>query len=353
MSIYQTPSSPYWRINIVSPSGERIRRSTGTTEKKKALEYHDRLRASLWEQARLGVVPEYTFEQAALRMLERSEGQQDYDVKLRHIEYWNSVFGGRAISSLKSEEIFMNLPTYWIGARVKSQRKLSNATKNRYLSTIRRTFSIAKEIGWIVVPPKLHTFREPKVNIRWLTKPDANALLSKMRLEWMRQVCSFALATGARSNEILSLTWDKVDIERSMAWVTNDLAKNGRSRPMPLNSEAVALLRERKLAGTTYCFTRASGRRVTQVDKRTLDRAAELAGVKPLKFHDLRHTWASWHVQSGTPLMVLKELGGWETIQMVQKYAHLDAGHLSNYANVTEFASHFRHTNVKENKKAA
>jgi len=91
----------------------------------------------------------------------------------------------------------------------------------------------------------------------------------------------------------------------------------------------------------------------TQVDKRTLDRAAELAGIRPLKFHDLRHTWASWHVQSGTPLMVLKELGGWETIQMVQKYAHLDAGHLSNYANVTEFTSHFRHTSDEENKKAA
>lgn len=49
----------------------------------------------------------------------------------------------------------------------------------------------------------------------------------------------------------------------------------------------------------------------------------------------------------------LNELGGWETIQMVQKYAHLDAGHLSNYANVTEFTSHFRHTTDEENKIAA
>ncbi len=51
--------------------------------------------------------------------------------------------------------------------------------------------------------------------------------------------------------------------------------------------------------------------------------------------------------------MVLKELGGWETIQMVQKYAHLDAGHLANYASVTEFMAHFCHTSSDENKIAA
>jgi len=52
-----------------------------------------------------------------------------------------------------------------------------------------------------------------------------------------------------------------------------------------------------------------------------------------LRFHDLRHPWASWHVQAGTPLFVLTELGGWETLEMVKKYAHLNAGHLAEYAN--------------------
>ncbi len=46
--------------------------------------------------------------------------------------------------------------------------------------------------------------------------------------------------------------------------------------------------------------------------------------------------------------MVYIELGGWETVQMVQKYAHLDAGHLSNYANAPEFTSHFRHTSLSQ-----
>jgi integrase len=49
--------------------------------------------------------------------------------------------------------------------------------------------------------------------------------------------------------------------------------------------------------------------------------------------HDLRHTFASWHAQAGTPLSVLQELGGWRSPVMVQRYAHLTAGQLVNYAN--------------------
>ncbi|ACQ97580.1 site-specific recombinase, phage integrase family [Burkholderia pseudomallei] len=55
--------------------------------------------------------------------------------------------------------------------------------------------------------------------------------------------------------------------------------------------------------------------------------------------HDLRHTWANWHVQHDTPLMVLKELGGWETIAMVQKYAHLAPSHLAQHADTVKFLS--------------
>ncbi len=55
--------------------------------------------------------------------------------------------------------------------------------------------------------------------------------------------------------------------------------------------------------------------------------------VQDFRWHDLRHTWASWHVQSGTPLFALQELGGWESSDMVRRYAHLSADHLTPYAD--------------------
>jgi site-specific recombinase XerD len=52
------------------------------------------------------------------------------------------------------------------------------------------------------------------------------------------------------------------------------------------------------------------------------------AGIKGFRWHDLRHAWASWHVQAGTPLNVLQELGGWASYEMLLRYAHLSAEHL-------------------------
>ena len=56
------------------------------------------------------------------------------------------------------------------------------------------------------------------------------------------------------------------------------------------------------------------------------------SGIENFRWHDLRHTWSSWHVQDGTPLHVLQELGGWETPAMVRRYAHLAVTHLAPYA---------------------
>ena len=70
------------------------------------------------------------------------------------------------------------------------------------------------------------------------------------------------------------------------------------------------------------------GRPNTKAWKKALRRA----GISDFRWHDLHHTWASWHVQAGTPLHVLQELGGWETEAMVKRYAHLAPEHLAEHA---------------------
>ena len=62
-------------------------------------------------------------------------------------------------------------------------------------------------------------------------------------------------------------------------------------------------------------------------------KALKKVGIEDFRWHDLRHTWASWHVQNGTPINVLQELGAWENVAMVRHYAHLGDSHLEKYAN--------------------
>jgi len=77
------------------------------------------------------------------------------------------------------------------------------------------------------------------------------------------------------------------------------------------------------------------GEPVTQVSTKAWYKALKRAGIENFRWHDLRHTWASWHVQSGTLLHVLQELGGWQTATMVRRYAHLAVEHLAAYVGRT------------------
>lgn len=349
-----------WQIDFTTPSGERIRCSSQTTEKKLAQQLHDKLKHEAWQVEKLNKRPEKTVEQALTRFLEEAENQKDLDSKIRHAMYWREVIGHRLISSLTSDDIYNNLPTHI----TKSGRKLSPATQNRYRTSIMRALNLAKQAGWVDSIPHVTKNAEPKKRIRWITKEEAERLLNCMTLEWLKDVTLFALLTGARMTEILTMTWDKINFDQRIAVVSSDIAKSGHARPLPLGKEAIALLRRReKIRVSQYIFHRGKGKLISEIDRESFYRATEKANIQDFRFHDLRHTWASWHVQSGTPLMVLKELGGWETIEMVQKYAHLNADHLLEYTNHVKLTSNSFFINqnrvaendeqedIKENKK--
>ena len=83
---------------------------------------------------------------------------------------------------------------------------------------------------------------------------------------------------------------------------------------------------------STHVFS-YRGNPVRQVNTKAWRLALQRAGIAEFRWHDLRHTWASWHAQAGTPLHVLQELGGWESAEMVRKYAHLSTVHLTEYVD--------------------
>jgi integrase len=114
------------------------------------------------------------------------------------------------------------------------------------------------------------------------------------------------------------------------AWIHPDQAKAWRAIAVPLTAAAVVVIREQMGKNATHVFS-YRGKPITQVNTKAWRRALERVGITDFRWHDLRHTWASWHVQMGTPLHVLQELGGWETADMVRRYAHLTGEHLAPY----------------------
>jgi len=141
----------------------------------------------------------------------------------------------------------------------------------------------------------------------------------------------FSLATGLRQANATGLRWDQIDMTRAVAWIHADQAKGGKAIPVPLNSEALAVVREQIGRNPTVVFT-FDGRPILQPNTKAWRKALVRAGIDDFRWHDLRHTWASWHVQAGTPLHVPQESGGWETPAMVRRYAHLAPEHLAEHA---------------------
>lgn len=343
MPIRKHPSSGIWWVDIRAPGVPRIRRSAGTTDKQAAQEFHDRLKADLWRATKLGEELDHTFDEAALGMLKLAEGQRDYETKVRHVQYWRAALGASTpIRSITAGTVLQKLPTHTTHKHRKP-KAVAPATKNRYLATIQRIMHLAAEWGWLSKAPKLSKFQEPDKRVRFEPRPVIKALIDALTLEWMRDVALVAVATGMREDELLSLEPRHVDLANRNAWVVAEEAKSGYARSVPLNADAVAVIDRRLKTARKYVFERPTRdgkpRKISQIDDRCFKRACAAVDVSDFRFHDLRHTWASWHVQSGTPLMVLKDLGGWETLDMVQRYAHLAPSHLAHHAETVTFWS--------------
>jgi integrase len=143
-----------------------------------------------------------------------------------------------------------------------------------------------------------------------------------------REIVIFALATGLRQSNALKLEWSKVDLERRHAWVRAIHSKNRNAIAVPLNEIAMTVLLRQKGMHDTRVFTYA-GKPLANANTRAWRRALHRAGIVDFRWHDLRHTWATWQRQAGTPTHELQRLGGWKSAVMVERYAHLAPDQLS------------------------
>jgi len=215
---------------------------------------------------------------------------------------------------------------------------------NRILSTMRGLLRMARdEWQWIDNFPKIRLLTGEVERDRWLTREEAERLI-RVCPAHLAALVRFALSTGCRASEITGLEWKRVDLDRRTAWLNQ--TKNGTPRGVPLNEDAVEVLREQIGKSLTHCFTFRGEPWKWQVTNSAWHTALVAAGIQDFRFHDLRHTWASWHRQAGTSCDELKDLGGWKSREMVDRYAKYGTEHLAVAATRIE---RFRAENVGKN----
>ena len=277
----------------------------------------------MWRNIQLGEKPRRTWKEAATRWY-RETNRKSRDPILAAYKWLDKY-----LADLYLDEITRDVIDKITDDKLKTG--VAPATVNRLLEIVRVILNTAvKHWEWIERAPHVRLLRQPTRRIRWLTREEADTLLSHLP-EHTQIMAKFSLATGLRESNVTQLQWAQVDLERRSAWIHADQSKTGRPIGIPLNREAVVLLRGLIGKHKKYVFT-YNRKPVRRCNTKVWRRALTLSGIEDFRWHDLRHTWASWHVQNGTPMHVLQELGGWSDIRMVQRYAHLSPEHLAPYA---------------------
>jgi integrase len=322
MSLYKRRDSSVWWIKL-HHSGKIIQRSTGIADKVKAQEYHDRLKASLWEQERLGVKPRYSWQQAAGRWIEETGHKATHRDDIAKLKWLHPILGGLMLDEVTPDVI----------ARIREARlrEASKSTANRFLALVRAILRrAADEWDWLEKAPKVKLFKESGGRVRFITPEQVQALLRELPAHQQDMVV-FALQTGLRQSNVLKLEWSRVNLEAGHMWVDAADSKSRKAIAVPLNREALAVLHRQIGKHPVRVFTFA-GQPVGSANTRAWRNALKRAGIEDFRWHDLRHTWASWHRMQGTPTHELQQLGGWKTGAMVERYAHLAPDHLANAA---------------------
>lgn len=218
----------------------------------------------------------------------------------------------------------------------KSERKgakRSNATVNRYCSVLSHAFTIAvKEWGWMQENPmmKIKKLKEPRGRVRYLSDEERLRLMQACQESsspFLYILVVLGISTGARKMEIRSLEWKDVDLNRGMI-ILHD-TKNGERRSLPLVGIAKDLMKahyKNRNKNTELVFPAKNLQ--TPIDIRTpFETALKKAEIEDFKWHDLRHSCASYLAMNGATLAEIAGVLGHKTLSMVKRYSHISEAH--------------------------
>jgi integrase len=267
-----------------------------------------------------------------------------------HIAWWLDRFGSLSLAEITPDHIAqardaLASQTYvrakaspsTNGTITAAAYKRSGATINRYLSTLSHIFATAvREWRLIDKNPvaEVSKKKESRGRARFLRDEERDALLvACARSAWppLQTLVLLAISTGARRSELIHLKWTDISLGLPSPGALVQRTKNGDSRRLPLVGKTLESLRALQAAhGGAVRFVFAHPSRIdrpyTAFDAHWYAALAR-ARIDDFRFHDLRHTCASYLAAQGSSLLEIADVLGHRTMAMVRRYSHLAEGH--------------------------
>lgn len=273
--------------------------------------------------------------------------------RLQRLSFWVAKLGAVRVADLTDDHVFYALEDlatqrgrYWAGTDAdgktiyKAKRKpLAPATINRYAAALGAvlTFGIKKRLaprGWDNPLKRIERRIEDNEVVRFLSDAERTALMAACRASsWPKLylLVLMAITTGARRGELERMRWRDMDLDRGLCTVSK--TKNGDPKIVPLVPAVVDELRVHMGAPGALVF--ASSRRpdVAYNNVAAWQRALKTAGVRTFRFHDLRHSCASYLAQSGATLLEIGDVLGHRQLSVTKRYSHLTVKNKSDLVN--------------------
>jgi integrase len=316
-----------WWYTIMR-NGERKQASTGQTNKKAAALIFAEAVSGAQETKEVveanPVVVDHSFDEFKKRYMEtyskHNKAQSSFVRDEYSFKQLDKSFSGLSLKEITPDRI----------SEHKDRRMSEGATLGtlaKELQLLKSALNLAmREWKWIKETPFVDVKIEvPKNQIeRYLTPEEETRLLSKCP-DWLKEIVLFAINTGMRRNEILTLKWPQVDLDRRV--ITLLVTKNKEKRGVPMNATVHAILTSKvtKRKNSGYVFPSEAG---TQIGPNNMERAfrkaRKEAGLTDVRIHDLRHTAASRMAQAGIDLYKVGTILGHNDVRMTKRYAHLN-----------------------------
>ncbi len=266
----------------------------------------------------------------------------------QQLQWWRDKLGVYSLADLSPalvSECRDKLSREPINEPGKPNRTRTPARVNRYLAALSHAFTVAvREWQWLEDNPlrKVSKLREPRGRVRFLSEDEVgpNGEIIEGERTRLLKACKesrspdlydavvLALSTGARKMEILGLRWRQVDLKRGL--IVLEDTKNNDRRGLPLAGHALELMRERakvRRIDSDLVFPSVDGPQRPLDPRAAFLAALERAGIEDFRWHDLRHSAASYLAMNGASLAEIAEVLGHKTLAMVKRYSHLSADH--------------------------